>query len=332
VQFARQIMRLKKSKYNYNLLYLLQYIIFLQTHKRKNMTINKNSSLAEIKAWQSFLHQQGFTAVGDSDGHWGPNTKEATSEFQSSQQLSADGNPGHDTIAAAIKLGFTLPAVSTFSGSGLIDVVFDLSHNNKEVDLIKAKNSGMSAVFHKATQSLGVSLFHDPMYHIRQSDALKSGLLWGAYHFGSGGSGKDQAKAFLDYTKPENNTLLVLDFEPNTTKGESTMGVDEAADFVNEIFNQTGKYPGLYSGPLLHQHAVNSTPSYTILTNCWLWIAEYSPSVNLPPQWKDFVFWQYTDGTAGPSALPVEGVGQCDRDVFKGTNTELIDFWHGHSV
>ncbi len=296
------------------------------------MTINKNSSTEEIKAWQTFLHQQGITIVGTADGHWGPNTEEATKEFQRSQHVSADGTPGHDTIAAAENLGFILPVNSAFPPSGLIDVVFDLSHSNASVDLAKAKNAGMLAVFHKATQSSGHSLFQDPMYHIRQKDAQQAGLLWGAYHFGAGGNGKDQAVAFLDYSKPANNTLLVLDFEPNTTSGETTMSADEAADFVNEIFKQTGKYPGLYSGPLLHEHAINSSPSYTTLTKCWLWIAQYGPTVHLPPQWTDYVFWQYTDGAAGPSALPVDGVGQCDRDVFKGTNDALLAFWESNKV
>ncbi len=296
------------------------------------MTINQNSTISEIKAWHTFLDQQGFTVVGNADGLWGPNTAEAAKEFQKSQNLSVDGTPGHDTIAAANQLGFMLPTNSTFPAPGLLDVVFDLSYNNKNADLAKAKNSCMSALFHKATQSLGSTLFHDPMYHTRQSEALSAGLLWGAYHFGSGGSGKDQAHAFLDYSKPDSNTLLVLDFEPNTTHGETTMSVDEAADFVTTILNQTGKYPGLYSGPLLHQSSINSSPSYAVLTKCWLWVAQYGPAVHLPPSWTDFVFWQYTDGTAGPSAQPVDGVGQCDRDVFKGTNDELAAFWHNESV
>jgi lysozyme len=292
--------------------------------------INQNTSQSEIKAWQIFLMQQGFRSVGSSDGHWGINTETATKEFQRSQNLNPDGKVGADTLSAAQRLGFVYVQESFFPPSGLLDVVFDISHNNTNVELSKAKDAGMLAVFHKATQSVGSTLFHDPFYPARKIEAKDVGLLWGAYHFGSGGSGKDQANAFLNYVKPSNDTLLVLDYEPNTTHNETTMTVDEAAEFVQEIYKQTGKYPGIYSGSLLSE--TSNSPSYSMLTNCWLWKAQYGPVVHLPPHWSDFVFWQYTDGTVGPSVLPIDGVGHCDRDVFKGTAEGLIAFWANHKV
>jgi lysozyme len=233
-------------------------------------------------------------------------------------------------LAAAQSLGFVLPDPDAFPPPGLLDVIFDISHHNETVDFIKAKNAGMMAVFHKATQSSGPTLLYDALYPSRKNEAKTAGLLWGAYHFGTGGSGKDQADAFLSYAKPDGDILLVLDYEPNTTQGETTMSVEEAAEFVQEIFKQTGKYPGIYSGSLLSESS--SSPTYAILTNCWLWKAQYCPEVHLPPMWSDYVFWQYTDGNVGPSALPIDGVGHCDRDVFKGTEDELRAFWTSQMV
>lgn len=296
------------------------------------MLINQNSSPALIASWQTFLLQQGFTVVGTANGVWGPNTEAGTKLFQSSQGLSADGHPGVDTIGAAERLGFAPVNDSAFPPAGALDAVIDLSHRNQSVDLSKAKNAGIQAVFHKATQSIGTTLFHDPMYHSRQAAALSSGILWGAYHFGSSGSGIEQATAFLQFANASNNTLLALDFEPNTTSGEGTMSVNEAADFINEIFNQTGKYPVLYGGSLLHQSDVYNSSAYDTLVKCPLWLAQYGPAIHLPPKWAKYTFWQYTDGNVGPSSQPVDGIGHCDREVFNGSTEDLIAFWNGNIV
>jgi GH25 family lysozyme M1 (1,4-beta-N-acetylmuramidase) len=47
--------------------------------------------------------------------------------------------------------------------------------------------------------------------------AKDAGLLWGAYHFGTGSDGLKQAQHFLDVVGNDPGTLLVLDFEPNPT-------------------------------------------------------------------------------------------------------------------
>ncbi|MFM2392254.1 MAG: hypothetical protein RLZZ546_231 [Bacteroidota bacterium] len=291
-----------------------------------NLTVNKS----QIETWQMFLKNNGFSDVGNADGKWGPNTINATKEFQSKNNIEPSGMVDEKTMTVAKQLGLIVPISNEFPPAGLLDVIFDISHSNAHVDFKKAKNAGMLAVFHKATQSMGSSLFHDATYPSRRIEAKEAGLMWGAYHFGTGGSGKLQATAFLDYAKPDGSTLLVLDFEPNTTSGETTMKVEEAAEFVEEINKQTGKYPGIYSGSLLQE--VSASSDYLSLTKCWLWKAQYGPTVHLPPHWNDYTMWQYTDGKVGPSSLPVEGVGQCDRDVFKGTSDQLFEFWSSHSV
>ena len=93
-----------------------------------------------------------------------------------------------------------------------LNAVVDLSHHNGTVDLQQAKGDGIIGVIHKATQGLtGL----DPMYQTNKAKAADAGLLWGAYHFATGGDGVEQAQHFLDVVGSVNNTLLVLDFEQN---------------------------------------------------------------------------------------------------------------------
>src|SRR5437588_7581135 len=93
----------------------------------------------------------------------------------------------------------------------------------------------------------------------------------GAYHFGTAGDGAAQADFFLSKATPDAQTLLVLDYEPN---GNSTMTLDQARAFVQRIQDQTGRYPGLYSGSLIKQQ-LGSKPPDPILYKCFLWIAQY---------------------------------------------------------
>jgi len=293
------------------------------------MTINHNSSPSLIKDWQTFLNGQGF-ASGTPDGIWGPHTTSASQRFQQAHRLSADGIVGPATIQAAEAAGFAMPQTAVFNPAGTLNAVFDISHLNEYVDLAQAKAGGMQAVFQKATQSGGATLYHDKTYPTRRTAAKAAGLLWGAYHFGTAGDGTQQASEFLAYAQPDKDTLLVLDFERCTTTGESTMSEAEAIAFINEVKAQTGKYPGIYGGSLL-KSVMQSNPQ-SELANCWLWIAQYSSAPQLPEGWSEYTFWQYTDGTNGPGAVPVAGVGKCDRDIFRGTAAELTAFWRSHAV
>ncbi|MEO1257579.1 MAG: GH25 family lysozyme [Bacteroidota bacterium] len=295
------------------------------------MTISKNSSHSLIKSWQTFLYDQGFTEVGTPDGYWGAHTEAASKAFQQANGLTADGIVGSGTIATAEKKGFTLPEAKPFAPAGTLNAIFDISHSNPSADFVKAKAAGMLAVFHKATQSAGRTAFRDKTYASRKKEAAAAGLLWGAYHFGSGDEdGATQADFFLTVAQPDGNTLLVLDFETNTTGSETTMSLEQAKAFISRIYEQTGKYPGIYGGSWLKEQVRSGAD--TVLSKCWLWIAEYELQPILPNGWDKYTFWQYTDGTHGPGALPVDGIGHCDRDLFNGTAEELAAFWKSNSV
>src|SRR5262249_7952555 len=123
------------------------------------------------------------------------------------------------------------------------NVTIDLSHHNSHVDLVAAKAAGVQAVIHKATQG---TKFVDPEYNQRHQSARELGVLWGAYHFGTGADGVSQAEHFLEVAQPTGIDLIILDFEANV--GGPSMSLEEARAFITHIQNSLGRFPGFYSG------------------------------------------------------------------------------------
>jgi lysozyme len=201
-----------------------------------------------------------------------------------------------------------------------LNVIVDISHHNGNINFVKAKSDGILGVIQKATQGLTGT---DPTYKTNRTKALGTSLLWGAYHFGTGSDGVKQAEHFLDIAGTDPTTLLVLDFEPNLT-GPS-MSLEEARAFVTHVRQETGRFPGLYSGHYIKQ--LLGTTSDPILSQCWFWLAQYGPTPVVPPNWKTWTMWQYTDGALGPQPHNVSGIGLCDRDKFNGSEAQLRTLW-----
>jgi len=201
-----------------------------------------------------------------------------------------------------------------------LNAVVDISHHNGNVNLQLAKADGIIGVIHKATQGTTIV---DPMYQTNRTQAENEGLLWGAYHFGTGGDGAAQAQFFLRVVGTFENTLLVLDFEQNT--GGASMTLEEARAFVTEVNQVTGRYPGFYSGSYIKQLLASAKDP--VLAQCWLWLPEYGPTPVVPANWPTWTMWQYTDGNYGPQPHSVNGIGNCDRDKFNGTEAQLKSWW-----
>lgn len=198
--------------------------------------------------------------------------------------------------------------------------LIDLSHHNGTIDLTNAQQSGIVGIIHKATQG---SSFVDPQYQINRQQAQTLGLTWGAYHFGNGDDGVSQADFFLKTVQPNEQTILVLDFESNTAG--STMSLQDARDFVTHIQVITGIWPGLYGGSYLKEQL--GSQADPILQNCWLWLAQYGPTAVLPPGWQTWTLWQYTDGHLVPEPNPIPHISPCDRDFFIDTQDVLQAKW-----
>jgi lysozyme len=198
--------------------------------------------------------------------------------------------------------------------------IIDLSHHNGNVNLVKAKAAGIAGVIQKATQGTG---FKDPTFDTNRRKAADAGLLFGAYHFGTGADGVEQADFFVSTVQPTLGDLLVLDFECNPQG--PTMSLEEARAFVTHVQAVNARFPGIYSGHFLKE--LLGSADEPVLAQCWLWIAQYGPTPVIPHAWSDWTMWQYTDGAMGPEPHTVDGVGACDRDTFHGTARELKQFW-----
>jgi GH25 family lysozyme M1 (1,4-beta-N-acetylmuramidase) len=201
-----------------------------------------------------------------------------------------------------------------------INVVVDISHHNGNVNLGQAKAAGIVGVLQKASQGQTAV---DPTYKTNRTKAKKAGLLWGAYHFGTGSDGVQQAVNFLQVVGDDPDALLVLDFENNPTGPSMTL--EEARAFVTHVKEVTGKFPGLYSGHFVKD--LLGTATDPILASCWFWLAQYGPTAVVPPNWPTWTLWQYTDGALGNGPFTVPGLGRCDRDKFNGSAEELTAFW-----
>lgn len=195
--------------------------------------------------------------------------------------------------------------------------VVDLSHWDQSVDFKLAKEDGILGVIHKATQGLE---YVDPKYAERRKAAEEEGHLWGAYHFGVGENGKDQANHFLETVGDHSQVLLALDIEENQSGKNITP--KQAEDFVDRVHEVTGRLPLIYGSTYFLEDFV--TP---ILTKCPLWIARWGEEPVLPKGWNKWALWQYTDGKSGKKPHEVKGIGRCDRNKFNGTLEELKDFW-----
>ncbi len=205
----------------------------------------------------------------------------------------------------------------------MLNAVIDLSHHNQIQSFDLVKQDGILAVMFKATQ--GTS-YTDPTFADNRSAARAAGLFTGAYHFGVGGDPVGQAEHFLEVAGKDG--LLVLDFE-NNSQGQS-MSLLEAEQFVMYLHQATGRYPGLYSGNTIKQALSDNNitdPSQTVLSQCWLWLAQYASMPLLPKIWTQWTLWQYTDGAAGNGPYTVNGVGRCDRDQFNGSADQLAAFF-----
>jgi lysozyme len=214
------------------------------------------------------------------------------------------------------------------------------------------KNEGVLGVIHEASFP---RYQRDWRYAERQISAMQAGLLWGAYHFGDGTNPVSQADHFLtvvasshplanpapNVEKNRPGVLLVLDFERNGHYPGGSMSVGQAVAFVQRIKERTGKYPGIYgSENRLRQMLYGggaSAADRAVLSNCWLWVANYHAQPRNTSPWDSWHLWQYTgDGKCGlrpRNAFPigVANMRKAERNIFNGNNVALQAFWQQYA-
>lgn len=202
-----------------------------------------------------------------------------------------------------------------------MDAVIDISHFNGSPDWTSVRAAGILGVIHKATEG---TAWIDPTLAAARSAIPAAGLLFGAYHFGTGDAeGSAQAQFFLDTVKPDAQTLCVIDFEPNPSGTQ--MSLDHLFGWIETVQQATGRAPLVYGGNSLLFPQIG-TKVHPTLAACPLWVAEYTSAAQpagIPAQvWPAWTLWQYTESGV------VNGVsGDVDRSRFNGTADALTTWW-----
>lgn len=204
--------------------------------------------------------------------------------------------------------------------------VVDISHHNVVKDLRLTAAAGIWGVIHKATQGRA---YADPDYALRRQAAKAAGMLWGAYHFNTGDPVQLQVDNFLTKAQPDDQTLLVLDYEDNRP---SQMNIDQAVDFLRLLEQKVGRKAAIYSGNRVKETIAKlGQGERDYLTSHRLWLCQYGSIPRLPAGWDHWWLWQYTGDGIGPQPHNVPGIvagnGGIDLNAYSGTRDELAAEW-----
>lgn len=193
--------------------------------------------------------------------------------------------------------------------------VLDISHHQTlDSDAFKKMYAaGIRGVIHKASEG---TRFVDKQYARRRDAAMKAGLLWGAYHFANSSSPAAQVAHFLRIAKPDEHTLLALDWE---NSGRRTMSVANARKFLELLMEKTGRTPKeikIYGGNVLKER-IKSAADIAFFGQFDLWLCHYTTAsrVKLPKAWQTCWLWQYSEKGRLPG---ISRGGSVDLNIFRG--------------
>ena len=170
------------------------------------------------------------------------------------------------------------------------------------------------------------------LYETRRLLARSRGLLWGAYHLARPGNPVDQANHFLDYAKPQDDEMMVLDIE-GIDPGKY-MSLADAQVFAGHIKTRTGRYPVLYTNHATARHIAANRDTYRILSRLPLWYARYRPGIkgSFPMgNWDNYALWQFSAAAnCSKRRCPYRVKGaenDIDVNVAPMTKAELRKVW-----
>jgi len=205
--------------------------------------------------------------------------------------------------------------------------VVDVSHWTKLINLQKTADAGIWGIIAKCTQN---NNYIDTKYKSFHTETLKTGMLFGGYHFGTGKNPIQQADWFLKNANFDEHTLVALDYEKNPTG--PTMSGHQLVEFLSYMEKQLGRKIIIYSGNLLKEVLDDlSAADQLYICSHKLWLAQYGPKAKLPPGFNKYFLWQYTGDGIGPSPHSVPGLGGesggLDLNIYDGTREQLTVDW-----
>jgi GH25 family lysozyme M1 (1,4-beta-N-acetylmuramidase) len=231
-------------------------------------------------------------------------------------------------VALAPGEAIAVPPVAHFEAphvEGPIANVVDLYHGDEVTSFDAARVAGVLGVIHKATTG---ESGRDDTYRERRDAAKTAGLLWGAYHWGTAKPVAKQVDNFLTWAKPDDETLVALDFE--STPGNQ-MTLAQAREFLERIEVKLGRKAVIYSGSTIKDALGTRIDPYFGAHR--LWLAQYGPSATVQASWDRYWLWQFTEGKANdPRRKRVPGIpgnsrGELDCDFYAGAADQLQAEW-----
>lgn len=244
------------------------------------------------------------------------------------------GNPTNPTNPSEGDLPKDLPSQFRFNKPWIVSgssIVIDAYEGNS-IDWNKmASDKKVVGVIHRS--SIGTRT--DTQYVSRKKIALERGYLWGAYHLGYRGNTIAQADLFLSLINDEPNTLMILDLE-DTSSG-NLMSVEEAAVFMDYVYEKTGRIPVVYANHSVTLMLNQKVKSNNLFQQSKLWYARFKSSVTDFPKgvWSEYFLWQFSSeincSTTGSCLYNVPGTKfDMDVNVFYGSRRELEEQWNNN--
>lgn len=197
----------------------------------------------------------------------------------------------------------------------------DVSHYQGEIDWERLRGQDIQFAYIKATEG---SSYVDQQFSRNWSEAEKTDLLIGAYHFFSFDSGgQTQAEQYIRTVGTLSGKLApVVDVEyygdKRSDPPDKEAVVKELTLLLQILEEHYQVKPIIYTTyPVCDRYITGSFDAYP------LWIR----NVYYPPEWDGkhpWVFWQYTDTAVLEGYQGEERY--IDLDVFQGTRAELERF------
>jgi GH25 family lysozyme M1 (1,4-beta-N-acetylmuramidase) len=211
------------------------------------------------------------------------------------------------------------PAPAPPPDPAAVPLVVDIYHGDRVTSFATARNAGVLGIIHKATTG-GTGI--DDAYADRRQKALDAGLLWGAYHWGTAAPIGKQVDNFLRVAKPDDTTLVALDFEDDPGNQMTLQG---ARDFLTQIETRLGRRAVIYSGHTLKGALGNAKDPF--FGQHRLWLAQYGPTPVPQASWAKHWLWQYSAGQAQVPGIPGNANGELDCNRFHGQPDQLAAEW-----
>lgn len=195
----------------------------------------------------------------------------------------------------------------------------DVSHFQGSVDWFSVARSNVKFAFAKATEG---NVFRDDRFEANWRGMQDAGLFRGAYHFGRPGrDAETQAEHFASIVGPLGFRDLppVLDIEESDGRPpEQVLSWIRAFIVRAEALFQRRLI--IYTGVFWREALGNNADPF--FGERPLWVAAYRKVPVIPAAWKEYTFWQYSEGRSN-SPVAVSGVGPCDQNRFEGSEADL---------